>query len=101
MRALKSGELRGERDNRNRWKIAPEEADRWAGQRPDSDRKMPGHDRSEPATIPDTSAIETEVRLLRERVEELRDDRDAWRAQAERLASEPRTVSFIARLFGR
>ncbi len=99
MRALKSGELRGERDNRNRWKITREEADRWAGQRPDNDRQMSGHDRPEPAVNVDTTALETENKLLRERVEELRTDRDAWRRQAERL-SEARSGIF-RRIFGR
>lgn len=99
MRALKSGELRGERDNRNRWKITREEADRWSGQRPDSDRQMSGHDRSDPAMNVDTTALETENKLLRERVEELRTDRDAWRRQAERL-SEARSGIF-GRIFRR
>lgn len=50
---------------------------------------------------PDTEAAELRVenRMLRERLEELRDERDKWRDQAERL-SEPRT-GLISRIFGR
>lgn len=58
-----------------------------------------------PGTPTDMEAAELRVenRLLRERLDELREDRDAWRSQAERLASEPRPVSvgFFSRLFGR
>lgn len=59
-----------------------------------------------PAVTPDTSALriaalEVEVREVRVQLEELRSDRDAWRAQAERLASETRPAGLFARLFGR
>lgn len=33
----------------------------------------------------DTEALRVEIRMLRERLEELRNDRDNWQAQAERL----------------
>lgn len=35
---------------------------------------------------PETQVLEAELRLLRERVGELKEERDAWRQQAERLA---------------
>ena len=47
MRALSSRELPGIRDNSNRWKIGEDDARSWAGQRPESDQKLPGHDRTD------------------------------------------------------
>ena len=47
MRALDSKALQGTRDNLNRWKIAPEDLDLWAKDRP-------GHDRTQAVTVPDT-----------------------------------------------
>ena len=54
-----------------------------------------------PGPPPDTEAVELRVenRMLRERLDELREERDKWRDQAERL-SEPRT-GLIARIFRR
>jgi hypothetical protein len=57
-----------------------------------------------PGDPPDIEAAElrVEVKMLRERMEEIRQDRDSWKAQAERL-SEPRTVvpGFFGRIFGK
>ncbi len=63
------------------------------------------HERT-PAIPPDASAskiaaLEVEIREVRVQLEDIRADRDAWRAQAERLASETRPAGFLARLFGR
>lgn len=46
------------------------------------------------------AALRVEVRMLREQATDLREDRDRWRDQAERLASESR-LSFLARIFRR
>lgn len=56
-----------------------------------------------PGTPPDTEAAELRVenRMLRERLDELRDDRDRWRDQAERLAQAGKPVpGILARIFG-
>lgn len=45
--------------------------------------------------------LNVEVKLLRDQLEDLRADRDAWRAQAERLASESRPIGLFAKIFGR
>jgi hypothetical protein len=37
----------------------------------------------------DASALEVELRLLRERLDEMRQERDRWHAEAERLSSRP------------
>lgn len=57
-----------------------------------------------PGPPPDTEAAELRVenRMLRERLDELRDERNKWREQAQRL-SETRqpVVGILGRLFGR
>ena len=71
MRALESKALKGTRDNRNRWKIAPHDLDMWAKDRP-------GHDRTYPDTDRDTVRPDDHMKTLADlaaanaRVEELR-----------------------------
>jgi hypothetical protein len=48
----------------------------------------------------ETAELRVENRMLRERLDELRSDRDAWREQAERL-SESRPIGIIGRILGR
>lgn len=50
-----------------------------------------------PAETPETAR---EITLLRERVEELKQDRDAWRQQAERLLLNPPEMAQGKRLWG-
>lgn len=107
MRALESKALRGERDNKNRWKISSQAVDEWAksrpetdrpetGQNPDSDRTEVGHVREELA------AAKAEIAGLRDRLADTQAERDRLAALLER-ALEPRTgrVGIFARLFGR
>lgn len=103
MRALESKVLRADRDNKNRWKISPEALEEWAKNRPDTDRtvaeKRPdtetGQLREELATAKAT------ISGLEARLSDTQADRDAWRRQAERLASEGRPTGLFGRLFGR
>ena len=105
MRAISSKSLKATRDNRNRWQIDLADLEAWAADRPvspNSDRPvsegMSDHDREQVAKM---ARLETENAQLRERMNELREDRDAWREQAERLASESRSIGIIERIFGR
>ena len=41
MRALESRKLRGDRDNRNRWRISLEALEEWMANRPNSTQKQP------------------------------------------------------------
>jgi hypothetical protein len=84
-RSIKSGRLSAQRNDDGTYSIDPAEVF----------RVFPASKRSETAIAeqtvtpsePGISALE--VALLRERIEELKADRDSWRAQAERLALNP------------
>lgn len=95
MRAIEGHELLAIRDNRNHWKISPEELDRWA-----SAQCAPSeHVHPEVHTLPTyQDSPETLAKLAAETAradaaERARDqaesDRDAWRRQAEKLADRP------------
>ena len=91
MRAIEGHELLAMRDNRNHWKINPEELDRWASTQCAPSR----HVHSEMHTLPTyQDSPETLAKLAAETAradaaERARDqaeaDRDAWRRQAERI----------------
>lgn len=106
MRALSTGEMRGIRDNRNAWRIAPEDVDSWSSDRPVNDRTMTMDTLGQPAVTP-TDTPETLARLAiaearladaLDAAAEARKERDAWREQAERLAARG---GLLWRLLGR
>lgn len=80
-RAIKSGKISAQKKDDGSYSIDPAELFR-AFPAPTSIETVP-MERS--ATPPQTSGLDREVSLLRERIEDLKADRDAWRAQAERL----------------
>lgn len=91
MRGIESKSLLAIRDNRNRWLIDQKDLDAWTSGRPEQFRTVSETVRSVSDTDDSTihlerqvAALETEVRLLREREMDLKADRDAWRAAAER-----------------
>lgn len=88
MRAIESHKLLAFRDNRNHWKIDPEELDRWAS----AQWAPSGHVHSEMPTLPThQDSPETLAKLAAEtaRADAAEADRDAWRAMAEKLADRP------------
>lgn len=105
MRALASGELPAIRDNRGRWKIDLGALDLWAGQRPVTDRTEASPEAEQARPWPDTAirlaAAETRAEMLAAQLDELRADRDAWRAQAEKLAASRPSWPFFAQIFRR
>ena len=89
MRAIESFQLLAVRDNRNHWKINPEELDRWArSQCARSEHvhtKMPAHQDS--AETLARLAAETARADAAERARDQAEaDREAWRKQAEKLS---------------
>ncbi len=107
-RALKSGDLRGIRDNGGLWRIDPDELDAWAARRAPvhHERRAHAHDSDLSAQLEHTkialAAAEARADGLAARLTDAQTDRDAWKAQAERIASEARParpVSIFARIF--
>lgn len=94
MRAINSQELQAIRDNRNQWRIAHDDLDRW---RASTVRTEPDLHTSEAVKLREKLAAETaradvaEAMLAREReaLDEVRADRDAWKQQAAALLAAP------------
>src|SRR3546814_14941746 len=81
MKAIKTGRVSGQKSDNGEWRIEPVELFRvWP---PVDEVPQP----LQPyITGSDTSGLQAENRLLREQVAELRDERNAWREKAQRLA---------------
>lgn len=87
MRAIKSLELLATRDNRNQWKIAAEDLDRWRQ-----------HSVRGPETLHTSHTYEVEIELREKlaaataRADAAEADRDRWQDMAEKLAYRPRRI---------
>ena len=84
MRAIQTQELQARRDNKNRWKIDPEDLDKWAR----AQWAPSGHAQSDAPTLPsqdalDLAAARAEIGQLRERLDDA--DRERSRERAEHL----------------
>ena len=104
MKAIKTGRVSAEKADNGEWRIEPVELFRvWP---PVNEVQQPLHDG---LTSSDTPGLQAENRLLREQVAELREERNAWREQAQRLAlTDQRTATqsraprgFWSRMFRR
>ena len=104
MKAIKTGRVSDKKSDNGEWRIEPVELFRvWP---PVNEVQQPLQAN---ITGSDTPGLQAENRLLREQVVELREERNAWREQAQRLAltdqrataqSSPRP-GFWSRLFRR
>ena len=92
MRAIELLELKAIRDNRNQWKIDPQDLDRWAS----SQCAPSGHAHPDLPTLPTSNlevklaVAETQRDAARDQLAEVQKDRDMWRKMAEKLAEKPR-----------
>ena len=88
MRAINSHKLKANRDNRNHWKISPDELDKWCAH---SVRiAHPAHP-EESLELREKLASETARADAAERArDQAESDRDRWRGMAEKLADKPR-----------
>lgn len=102
-KALNNGQISGEKDAKGRWQIDPSELQRWMEANP-----LQNADENQDATLSDTpqnpsgnSALEVEVKMLREQMAEIRslnererqgllDQIEALREQAERQSADHR-----------
>ena len=81
MKAIKTGRVSAEKSDNGEWRIEPVELFRvWP---PVNGVQQPLQPE---LTGGDTPSLQVENRLLREQVAELREERNAWREQAPRLA---------------
>ena len=101
MRALANKSLFAQRDNKNRWLISSVDLAKWIDTRP----KTFAHVRSQTGPVLDLASelasSRTEVRLLREQLDDTKADRDRWRSQAEALSRTigARRTGFWSRIF--
>ena len=106
MKAIKEHDLKAVRDNRNRWRIKPQDLEKWMEDRPVSDATLTVTDASlaldsragEGDTSVKLAAAEEKILGLEARLSDTQADRDAWRAQAELLATRPEK-SFWGRIW--
>lgn len=106
MKAIKSHDLKATRDNRNRWKIRLQDLERWIKDHPVSDATLTVTAASltldsragEADTAVKLAAAEEKILGLEARLSDTQADRDAWRAQAELLATRPER-SFWGRIW--
>jgi hypothetical protein len=107
IKAIRKGTISAEKDEAGEWRIDPAELFRVY---PPAQPETPPVDVPQPATdgAGDTAGLQREISLLRERIEDLVEDRDRWREQAEqalRLLTDQRPAEqrrgFFRRLFGR
>lgn len=85
-RAIKSLELKASRNNQNHWQIAEPDLIEWSlrtGLTTGHDQSNAQADQSNQIEI---AELRAEVRGLRDQLDELRQDRDAWRHHANQLA---------------
>jgi len=81
MKAIKTGRVSAEKSDNGEWRIEPVELFRvWS---PVNGVQQPSQS---DLTDGDNPGLQAENRLLREQIAELREERNAWREQAQRLA---------------
>lgn len=88
MRAIEAGEIAAHRDNRNQWQIDADALAHWA---PNKSAHIEAHLAPTPAQVSSVSVLEERIRGLEAMLTEIRadrdvtrQDRDAWRALAQR-----------------
>lgn len=106
IRAIQKSEIEGLRDNRNHWQVNEKSLQSWCDARDardahtvhaQEDAHQPAQ--PDPQVIGRMSELETENRMLYRQLDDIKQDRDAWKDQAQRL-SEHRP-GFWETLFGR
>lgn len=93
-RALKSGKISGKKDENGSWEIDPAELHRVFPPVSRKDHENPSMKQSErlheiPERAGEVRGLEREVQMLRDALNDAREDRDKWRDMAERLSLAP------------
>ena len=93
MKAIENKALKAVRSNRNRWQIKSEDLEDWMTANIEETQSDSDADsQNDTETTVKITRLEAENEALKSRITELREDRDAWRAQAQK--------SLWKRLFG-
>lgn len=79
MRAIEAGEIEARRDNRNQWQIDEDALAQWA-------RNEQTPTVAHPTPMVGVAVLDERIRGLEMLLDEMREDRDQWREQAQRLA---------------
>jgi hypothetical protein len=82
VKAIKNGRLSATKDDTGEWRVDPAELFRVYP--PGSAAPTDGSNQPPTETASDAAGLRREIELLRERIDDLTDDRDHWRQQAER-----------------
>lgn len=91
MRAIEAHSLKAIRDNRNRWKIDPQDFDIWAGAQwaPTEHAHLDLPASPTPNLEVKLAVVEAERDAFKEQLIGVQEDRDRWRGMAEKLADRP------------
>lgn len=109
-RALQSGKISGQKDENGAWAIDPAELHRVFPPVSSAQSETPSMKRdAPPEKTGETTALEREIQMLREALEDARQERDRWHQIADRLSLAPPAPKapskpapgFWSRLFGK
>lgn len=94
MVAIEAHKLQASRNNRNHWQIDPNDLKKWMDGR---DTPLPSPTDTPSDTPSDTTellmkinGLEIELKATSERLAEVKEDRNEWRSQAQKLAQKKR-----------
>jgi len=88
MRAINSHKLRAQRDNRNNWRISPEDLSEWYAHTVRTTH--PAHPEEAPELREKLASETTRADAAERARDQAETDRDRWRGMAEKLAEKPR-----------
>lgn len=91
MLAIEGKTLKALRNNKNQWQIEEEELQRWMESRKPKRKAIPdsSSDNSSDAIteiIIQNKALQVELAMTKQQLDEVKHDRDAWKSQAQNLA---------------
>ena len=107
LEALNSGRMSASKNDKGHWQIDPAELFRVFQKTGSTERAEPKPTSSEALRkTTENGALEVEVKMLREMLEETRADRDSWKDQAQKVTAliedqSARRKGFWARITGR
>ena len=104
MRAIQHNEIEAVRDNRNHWQVNIKSLDHWCVARgahtvlAQADAQVIAPDAQvDTASKVRIAELETETRMLKVQLDEVKQDRDAWRDQAKELTQTRRGLLWFFR----